>query len=99
LIGGYIYLRFFNPVIVTPDAMNIITTKPNRIQRRNLILVAKVLQNLSNGLLFGDKEVYMKVLNQYIQGMCISMLVDCVLDRTLWNDRSNSAHHLSSPRV
>ena len=70
LIGGYIYLRFFNPVIVTPDAMNIIATKPNRIQRRNLILVAKVLQNLSNGLLFGDKEIYMKVLNQYIQGMC-----------------------------
>jgi hypothetical protein len=68
LIGGYIYLRFFNPVIVTPDALNITTIKPNRFQRRNLILIAKVLQNLSNGLLFGDKEVYMKVLNRYIQG-------------------------------
>jgi Ras GTPase-activating-like protein IQGAP2/3 len=39
LMGGYIYLRFFNPVIVTPDAVNFISTKPNRVVRRNLILV------------------------------------------------------------
>jgi hypothetical protein len=105
LMGGYIYLRFFNPVIVTPDALNFIS-KPSRVMRRNLILVrtvcttsvscsvsshfnarlcmlaevrnkvwlvcarafllhiqvAKVLQTLSNGLLFGDKEQFMKVL-------------------------------------
>jgi len=66
-MGGYIYLRFFNPVIVTPDAINFISIKPNRIMRRNLILMAKVLQNLSNGILFGDKEVFMKVLNKYIE--------------------------------
>jgi len=67
LIGGYIYLRFFNPVIVTPDALNFIQVKPSRIMRRNLILIAKVLQNLSNGLEFGDKEQYMRIANPFIQ--------------------------------
>lgn len=67
LIGGYICLRFFNPVIVTPDALNFIQTKPKRIMRRNLILVAKMLQNLSNGVFFKDKEVYMLPLNKFIK--------------------------------
>lgn len=67
LIGGYIYLRFFNPVIVTPDALNFIQVKPSRIMRRNLILIAKILQNLSNGLEFGDKEQYMRLANPFIQ--------------------------------
>lgn len=67
LMGGYIYLRFFNPVIVTPDALNFIQVKPSRIMRRNLILIAKVLQNLSNGLEFGDKEQYMRVANPFIK--------------------------------
>jgi len=67
LMGGYIYLRFFNPIIVTPDAINFVDQKPSRLMRRNLILIAKVLQNLSNGLLFGDKETYMKPLNDFIK--------------------------------
>lgn len=67
LMGGYIYLRFFNPVIVTPDAINFIQTKPSTIMRRNLVLIAKVLQNLSNGLLFRDKEYYMRVMNPFIE--------------------------------
>lgn len=67
LMGGYIYLRFFNPVIVTPDAINFIQTKPKGTMRRNLILIAKVLQNLSNGLGFGDKEMYMRDLNPYLE--------------------------------
>lgn len=67
LIGGYIYLRFFNPVIVTPDALNFIQIKPSRVMRRNLILIAKILQNLSNGIDFGDKEQYMRFVNPFIQ--------------------------------
>ena len=35
--------------------------------RRNLILIAKILQNLSNGILFGDKEEYMMRCNQFIE--------------------------------
>lgn len=67
IMGGYINLRFFNPVIVTPDALNFISTKPSRSMRRNLVLIAKVLQNLSNGLEFGDKEQFMSVVNTFIR--------------------------------
>merc|ERR1712130_88378 len=66
LIGGYIYLRFFNPVIVTPDYLGFVDVKPAKHMRRNLILLAKVLQNISNGILFGDKESYMGELNKFV---------------------------------
>lgn len=67
VIGGFLYLRFFNPAIVAPDAINLIQIKPSRTCRRNLTLIAKVLQNLSNGVLFRDKEEYMKPMNTYIE--------------------------------
>merc|ERR1711902_386876 len=57
LVGGYIYLRFFNPVIVAPDQKNLLSNgkKLNPKARRNLILIAKILQNQSNGVPFRDK--------------------------------------------
>ena len=44
LVGGFLYLRYINPSIVTPDAFNLISHKLLAIPRRNLILIAKVLQ-------------------------------------------------------
>lgn len=68
LVGGFVFLRFFTPAIVDPRTVRgpnpgIV---PSRI-RRNTIMVAKVLQNLSNGVLFGDKEPFMKPINAYLQ--------------------------------
>jgi hypothetical protein len=34
--------------------------------RRKLILVSKVLQNIANGLEFGEKEEFMKLTNEFI---------------------------------
>lgn len=70
MIGGYIYLRFFNPVIVAPDALDFVRGKLSKKNRRNLILIAKLLQNLSNGLEFGEKEPYMTGCN------CKSLAMD-----------------------
>eukprot|EP00475_Leptophrys_vorax_P005128 TRINITY_DN1307_c0_g1_i1.p1 TRINITY_DN1307_c0_g1~~TRINITY_DN1307_c0_g1_i1.p1 ORF type:complete len:875 (+),score=221.44 TRINITY_DN1307_c0_g1_i1:59-2683(+) len=67
LVGGYVCLRYFSPAIVAPDAMNIITEKPTKIMRRNLVLIAKCLQNLSNGQYWGEhKAEYMVPLNSFI---------------------------------
>jgi len=89
-IGGFLYLRFINPAIVTPDAQNVITQQVSKIARRNLTLVrtsglgtklardltpmcsepvqiAKVLQAMSNGVIFGGKEAFMSILNPYVQ--------------------------------
>jgi len=69
LMGGYICLRFFNPVIVSPDAHGFVRERPSKRGRRNLVLVAKVIQTLSNGVLFGDKEKYMVPLNPFVESM------------------------------
>ncbi len=53
-------------MIVTPDALGFVRDKPDKVCRRNLILIAKVLQNLSNGLLFGEKEEFMTACNAFI---------------------------------
>eukprot|EP00457_Paulinella_chromatophora_P001965 gb/GEZN01001968.1/.p1 GENE.gb/GEZN01001968.1/~~gb/GEZN01001968.1/.p1 ORF type:complete len:792 (+),score=101.82 gb/GEZN01001968.1/:156-2531(+) len=64
LMGGYIYLRFFNPAIVNP--VDFVNEKPSKKCKRNLVLIAKTLQTLSNGQLFGQKEMYMQCLNHFI---------------------------------
>jgi hypothetical protein len=69
IVGGFVILRYINPAIVAPDGNQIIAagTKPSKKQRRNLILIAKVLQNVSNGILFADKEVFMVPLNKFVE--------------------------------
>eukprot|EP00808_Paulinella_micropora_P031058 g83208.t1 len=65
LLGGYIYLRFFNPAIVHP--VDCVEEKPSKKCQRNLVLIAKVLQNLSNDQMFGKKELYMQCLNGFLE--------------------------------
>lgn len=66
LVGGFFILRYLNPAIITPNAFGII---PQNVSlpahsRRNLTILAKVVQNLSNGVTFSTiKEAYMSVLN------------------------------------
>eukprot|EP00002_Diphylleia_rotans_P030452 TRINITY_DN6259_c0_g1_i2.p1 TRINITY_DN6259_c0_g1~~TRINITY_DN6259_c0_g1_i2.p1 ORF type:complete len:771 (+),score=144.63 TRINITY_DN6259_c0_g1_i2:56-2368(+) len=69
LVGGFIMLRFFNPAILTPESFELIpsdeTVSDNG--RRNLILITKLLQNVSNGVEFGAKEEYMIPMNSFVQ--------------------------------
>jgi Ras GTPase-activating-like protein IQGAP2/3 len=69
LVGGLVFLRFFNPAIATCDtnSVNIITTKLTSLQRKNLTFICKVIQALSNGVLFGDKESFMTPMNTVIE--------------------------------
>eukprot|EP00743_Colponemidia_sp_Colp-15_P006347 GILK01006831.1.p1 GENE.GILK01006831.1~~GILK01006831.1.p1 ORF type:complete len:922 (+),score=203.02 GILK01006831.1:184-2949(+) len=73
IVGGFIYLRYFNPVIAAPEAFNVVKSKPTQEMKRNLLMIAKVLQNLSNQKLF-DKEVYMRPMNDFIQRNLRTML-------------------------
>lgn len=64
MIGGFFLLRFVNPAIVTPQAFMLVDTKLSAPTRRNLTLLAKVMQNLANNVKFGGvKEAYMEPLN------------------------------------
>jgi len=56
MVGSYLYLRYFTPAIVNPDRGNLLKGKKlSRKMRDNLVLVARVLQNQSNGVYFRGK--------------------------------------------
>lgn len=65
-IGGFMFLRFICPALVSPDAYNLIGSVAAGA-RRNLVLVAKTLQNVANMLPFGSKEAFMTPLNPFIE--------------------------------
>ncbi|KAF2074015.1 hypothetical protein CYY_004666 [Polysphondylium violaceum] len=68
LVGGFIMLRFFSPAIVTPEYSKLLSSDivPSKRGKRNLVLLAKVLQNASNGVMFGGKEDFMTCMNSFI---------------------------------
>ena len=81
LLGSFIFLRYFNPAIITPESVGILTANDiNRTARRNLVLVrilgaacseelvqvTKVLQNLVNHCPFGTKEDFMSPMNRWL---------------------------------
>lgn len=93
LVGGYIHLRFFNPVIVSPETANFVEkTAVSKMTRRNLILVAKMLQSLSNGVELGKhKELYMRPLQTMFIEPHKEMILnyfDRVIDVTDLQDRA-----------
>ncbi|GAB5365407.1 hypothetical protein AAMO2058_001055100 [Amorphochlora amoebiformis] len=61
LIGGFIFLRFFNPYIL--DNSN---GRSKRV-RDSLIMVTKVLQNISNRILYKRDKKFMHLLNPYLE--------------------------------
>ncbi|KAK6527837.1 Ras GTPase activating protein ira2 [Orbilia ellipsospora] len=65
-VGAFIFLRFFCPAIVAPDSEGLVKSIPKRGMRRGLLLIAKVVQNLANNVLFGAKEPYMIPLNDFL---------------------------------
>ncbi|CAF9917363.1 MAG: hypothetical protein GOMPHAMPRED_001225 [Gomphillus americanus] len=66
LIGGFFFLRFINPAIVTPKSYMLVEGQPSENPRRTLTLVAKMLQNLANKPSYA-KEPYMANLQPFIQ--------------------------------
>ncbi|KAJ2814111.1 RasGAP protein [Coemansia furcata] len=66
LIGGFFFLRYINPAIVTPQAHMLIESAPTLHPRRVLTLVAKLLQNLANKPTY-SKEKYMEDLSPFVE--------------------------------
>lgn len=67
-VGNFLFLRFFCPSIVSPLKHNLIHRDAiNPSNQRGLMLLAKLVQNLANGIEFdGSKERYMQHLNPFI---------------------------------
>ena len=66
LIGGFFFLRFLNPAIVTPKSYMLVEGTPEEHPRRILTLIAKMLQNLANKPSYA-KEPYMAATQPFVQ--------------------------------
>ena len=66
LIGGFFFLRFINPAIVTPKSYMLVEGTPEDHPRRILTLIAKMLQNLANKPSYA-KEPYMEATQRFVQ--------------------------------
>lgn len=65
-VGGFYFLRFICPAIVSPEGFGVIDKLEPR-GRRALILMSKIVQTLSNGVMFGAKEAFMTPMNDFIK--------------------------------
>eukprot|EP00004_Rigifila_ramosa_P012205 TRINITY_DN2632_c0_g1_i1.p1 TRINITY_DN2632_c0_g1~~TRINITY_DN2632_c0_g1_i1.p1 ORF type:complete len:596 (+),score=177.88 TRINITY_DN2632_c0_g1_i1:170-1957(+) len=66
-IGGFIFLRFVVSAVMAPEKYDLVETPPGPDARRALVLIAKVLQNVSNGAPFdGAKEMFMTPANSFV---------------------------------
>ena len=65
LIGGFFFLRFVNPAIVTPKSYMLIDGQPADRPRRTLTMIAKMLQNVANKPSYA-KEPYMAKLQPFV---------------------------------
>merc|ERR1711916_328407 len=68
-LGSFFFLRLVCPMITSPEewGMTVEGQTPSPAARRIFILIAKVLQNLANNVLFGRKEKYLTCMNQFLQ--------------------------------
>ncbi|KAF8577060.1 hypothetical protein K439DRAFT_586493 [Ramaria rubella] len=69
-VGGFLFLRFICPAIVSPASIDIEVPgqadQNDSNSRRCLVIIAKILQNLSNNIKFG-KEAHMIFLNPLLE--------------------------------
>eukprot|EP01098_Paradermamoeba_levis_P016332 TRINITY_DN8772_c0_g1_i1.p1 TRINITY_DN8772_c0_g1~~TRINITY_DN8772_c0_g1_i1.p1 ORF type:complete len:281 (-),score=90.58 TRINITY_DN8772_c0_g1_i1:206-994(-) len=65
-IGGFIFLRLICPALIAPHNFGLLQAAPNKTCQRKLILISKLMQNLANGVHFGNKEPFMASLNDFI---------------------------------
>ncbi|KAJ2398023.1 hypothetical protein GGI05_000335 [Coemansia sp. RSA 2603] len=66
VISMLIFVRFFIPILTAPNAYGI-DVKMSPANRRGLLLCAKVLAVLCNGVSFGAKETYLMSMNGLIR--------------------------------
>ncbi|KAK4052185.1 Ras GTPase activating protein ira2 [Microbotryomycetes sp. JL201] len=69
-IGGFMFLRFINPAIISPETIDVPlptnSSAETRDVRKNLVMISKILQSLSNNVRFGLKDPSMRKLNDFM---------------------------------
>ena len=67
-IGGLIFLRFVCPSIISPEKSGLLPEGAlSSKQRRILVLLSKILQNISNKVVASAKEPFMQQMNCFVE--------------------------------
>jgi len=66
-VGGFIFLRYLCPALVTPEQFGIVPDGSIGKNRRVLVLISKILQNIANKIVSSDKEPYMQAMNTFVR--------------------------------
>jgi len=67
LTGYFVYYRFINVALVSPEGFQIVARELGTKERKNLIVVGKVLQKAFNLKLFGKTEKPLMPMNNFIE--------------------------------
>ena len=84
-VGTVIFLRYINPVLISPHIYGLVDMEPTPKMKRGLTLMCKIMQNLANQLLFA-KELHMKHFNEFLRANFdsasdfVSDIASCSLD-------------------
>eukprot|EP01102_Stenamoeba_stenopodia_P021856 TRINITY_DN891_c0_g2_i1.p1 TRINITY_DN891_c0_g2~~TRINITY_DN891_c0_g2_i1.p1 ORF type:complete len:660 (+),score=165.91 TRINITY_DN891_c0_g2_i1:386-2365(+) len=91
-VGSFFFLRYACPAVINPTSFGLCSVTPSPICQRGLLLVAKILQNLSNGTKFN--EPYMQFMNEYLQTLQPSITNFCEQLASLptGESRDNAGH-------
>jgi len=65
-INAFVFLRWMGPAVFSPEGFGLVEEAPPPLPRRTLILVAKILQAIGNGVPF-QKEEYMIPFNEFVE--------------------------------
>lgn len=69
-VGGFVFLRLFNPAILTPENSGFSkqALPKSKTIRKLLLQATRMMQNLANNMMFGAKETHLISLNDFITG-------------------------------
>lgn len=69
-VGGFVFLRLFNPAILTPENSGFSkqALPKSKAIKKLLLQATRMMQNLANNMMFGAKETHLISLNDFITG-------------------------------
>jgi Ras GTPase-activating-like protein IQGAP2/3 len=66
IVGHWLWRFYLQPALTAPESMGVVEKQLTPLQKRNLGEVAKVLNQIATGRLFGGENIYLQPLNAYV---------------------------------
>lgn len=74
VVANFIYYRYLNSAVKAPESWGVVESVPNPQQRKNLSMVSKMLTHIAGGKIFGEEDVILQSLNDYVVHESLRMI-------------------------